>query len=306
MARQIARINKAQSFLRTDFGGSDQLSRLGVRWVGHFVILVERGDVPGNVPADRSQEFRDGAQFFLAVVEPGHDQRDDFKPQAAFGDQVNRFCDVGERAAELPVMFLLETFQIHFVSHNPGAQKVQRFGRGVAVGDESAEQTGGLGLLKHGDGPFGGDQRLVIARHDKACFQFARGRDELFRRDCLEGRDRRFVAQCLAGDPVLTVGTMEIASHHSEGERVTAGVHVEKRLLLDRVALQRRDVAERNPQLRALIETHFANAASAFADQTAMAAGGATDTVAFGFPECANRRVAVQPGGERLVCDARF
>ena len=83
-------------------------------------------------------------------------------------------------------------------------------------------------------------------------------------------------------------------------------MHVEKRLLLDRVALQRRHVAERNPQLSALIETHFADAAPAFPDQTAMSAGEAADTAALGFPERANRRVAVQPAGERFVCDARF
>ena len=99
---------------------------------------------------------------------------------------------------------------------------------------------------------------------------------------------------------------MEIAAHHAEGQRVAAGMHMEKRLFLDRIALQRRHVAERHPQLSALIETHFADAAPAFADQTAMSAGEAADTVALGFPERASLRVAVQPAGERFVCDARF
>ena len=99
---------------------------------------------------------------------------------------------------------------------------------------------------------------------------------------------------------------MEIASHHAEGERVAPGIHMEKRLLLDRVALQRRRVTKGHSQLSALIETHLANAASAFPDQTAMATGKAADAVAFDLPECTDPRVAVEPAGERFVRDARF
>ena len=53
---------------------------------------------------------------------------------------------------------------------------------------------------------------------------------------------------------------MEIAPHHPEGQRVGPGIHMEERLLLDRIALHARDIAERDAQLAVLVEAHPANA----------------------------------------------
>ena len=59
---------------------------------------------------------------------------------------------------------------------------------------------------------------------------------------------------------------MEIASHHTESKRVASGIQMEKRLLLHWIALQGRDVAEWDAQRAALVESHPADAAAAFAN----------------------------------------
>src|ERR1019366_7783495 len=85
---------------------------------------------------------------------------------------------------------------------------------------------------------------------------------QLLRGDGLEGRLRGVGAQGLAGDGVLAVGTMEIAPEHPERQRVRAGIDMEERLLLDRVALNASDVAKWDAQLAALVEAHAATAVS--------------------------------------------
>src|SRR5205807_10205830 len=179
------------------------------------------------------------------------------------------------------------------VGDDPWTQKVERFGRGVAVRNEGAQETGFLRLLKDGHGPLGGDERFVVAGNDEARVRFAGGIHQLFRRDFLDRRDRRLIAQRLAGDPVLAVGTMEIAAHHAEGQRVAARMNVEERLLLHRVALQRGHVTERHAQPAALMETNFAYAATPLADQTAMPARETADAIALHFPERTDRGVAI-------------
>ena len=62
---------------------------------------------------------------------------------------------------------------------------------------------------------------------------------------------------------------MKIATLHTEGEGVAAGVDVEEWLLLDRVALDGGDVAEGHAELAALVEADLADAAAVVADQAA-------------------------------------
>src|SRR5207247_9409014 len=69
------------------------------------------------------------------------------------------------------------------------------------------------------------------------------------------------------------VGAMQIAAQHSESQRVRTRQRMKERLLLSRIALQRRHVIHRHAQMPALVETDLADAALAFLDQAAMPAG---------------------------------
>lgn len=76
---------------------------------------------------------------------------------------------------------------------------------------------------------------------------------------------------------------------------------MKKRLLLDWIALQARDVAERYTQLAVLDEAHLADAALAFADQAAMAASDTADAVVFRVAEGADAGAFVKDFGQRRV-----
>ena len=65
---------------------------------------------------------------------------------------------------------------------------------------------------------------------------------------------------------------MEIAAEHSERERQRARIGVEERLLLDRIDLQRGDVAARHAQHAVLVVADLADALEAVEDLAAMAA----------------------------------
>src|SRR5882762_4751910 len=66
---EISGVDVAQSRLLADFDGAQQIFGTGVAWAGHLVVAVERGDVPGNIGRDASQEFGKAAQFVGRVVE---------------------------------------------------------------------------------------------------------------------------------------------------------------------------------------------------------------------------------------------
>ena len=165
VARGVAGIDEAQALLGADLGGADELRRGRVRRVGHLVVLVKGGDVPGDVAADGGEELRHLAQLGFAVVEARHHQGDHLQPEPALVDHADAFGDVLQGAAERPVALVVEALQVNLVGDNPRAQEIQHLGGGVAVRDEGAGQPGFLGLLKDGHGPFGGDERLVVAGH---------------------------------------------------------------------------------------------------------------------------------------------
>src|SRR3989304_5156134 len=90
-----------------------------------------------------------------------------------------------------------------------------------------------------------------------------------------------------------------VAAQHAEGERPRAGEHVEERLLLRRVALERADVPVRDHERAAAVEPHLADAALAIEHEAAMAAGVAAD-LASGKPlvELTLAGEGVDPVGE--------
>src|SRR6185436_11213570 len=110
----------------------------------------------------------------------------------------------------------------------------------------------------------------------------------------------------LAGHPILAIGTMKITAHHAEGQRVAPRMNVKERFLLDRIALERGDVTEGDLKLAVLIEPHLADAATPFADQTAMPARDTSNLAIFGVPEFAHDGAAIQNLGQRLAGDACF
>ena len=74
---------------------------------------------------------------------------------------------------------------------------------------------------------------------------------------------------------------------------------MEERLLLDRITLHPRDIAERDAQLAILVEADPANAVSSRTDETAVPASNATNPLPLGRPQRSNGRVAAQDIGQR-------
>src|SRR5262249_22632085 len=119
-------------------------------------------------------------------------------------------------------------------------------------------------LGEDGDGPLRGDERLVVARDDEPGPLSYRDADESFRRDRLRLRRRGSIAKGLTREPVLAVAAVVVAAEHPECERIGTGLDMEERLLLDRIALQRPDVAPRHAELARLVRPDLADAAATF------------------------------------------
>ena len=91
-------------------------------------------------------------------------------------------------------------------------------------------------------------------------------------------RDRGRIAQRLRRDPVLAVRAVQIAAEHAEAVGERAGIRVEERLLLDRIALHAADVAPRHAAAGRRVEAHLADADRAVGQRTAVAARVAAQT----------------------------
>jgi hypothetical protein len=77
---------------------------------------------------------------------------------------------------------------------------------------------------------------------------------------------------------------MKVAPEHSEGERVTAGIHMIEGLFLNRVALNPGNITKGHSQFAVEIEAHPANSATPLTDEAAMPASKATDAPVLGAP----------------------
>jgi hypothetical protein len=92
---------------------------------------------------------------------------------------------------------------------------------------------------------------------------------------------------------------VEVASEHAEAVCERARIGVKKRLLLNRIALHAADVAPRDVQLAALVETDFTHADGTLGQRTAMAAREAPKSpVRQPFVELAFPRFAPENLGE--------
>ena len=141
-------------------------------------------------------------------------------------------------------------------------------------------QSGRFGFLEDGDGPLGGDERLVVGadQHLRSLLA-ARRAPGLRARLRAAARLRLRIAERLRGHPVLAVAAVEIAAEHAEAVGECAGIGVEERLLLDGVALHAADVSPGHVEGAVCVEADFADAGLAFGDRAAVAAGEAAHTV---------------------------
>ena len=72
-------------------------------------------------------------------------------------DAANAVEDGGDASAEFVIVAIVETLEIDFVEIEMRAQIFENLRRAVAVGDESGDQSGGLGLFEDCYCPFAGD-----------------------------------------------------------------------------------------------------------------------------------------------------
>ena len=121
-------------------------------------------------------------------------------------------------------------------------------------------ESGGPGFLEHRDRPFARDERLVVGADDDARALAERIGNERLRRGGQRRRNGRRIANRLRRHPVLAVRAVQIAAEHAEAVGQRAGMRVEERLFLDRIALDSADVTPRHHQPAALVEAHLADA----------------------------------------------
>ena len=118
--------------------------------------------------------------------------------------------------------------------------------RAVAVGDEAGDEALLARFLEDRDRPLRGDERLVVGGDDDLRALAQRVLDERRRRGVAGRRDGLRIAQRLRCHPVLAVAAVQVAAEHAEAVGERAGIGVEERLLLDRIALHAADVAPRH------------------------------------------------------------
>jgi len=92
-------------------------------------------------------------------------------------------------------------------------------------------------------------------------------------------RDRAGIAQSLRRHPVLTVGAVKVATEHSKTVGESAGMRMEKRLLLNGVALGSGGISPGYEERAAAIVADLAHAGLAFGNGTAMSASEAAHAV---------------------------
>ena len=280
LAGKISGIDVAESSFAPDFCGAQQVFRRRVALALHLVVGVKGGDVPRDVGGNSGYEFSEAAEFVVVVVETGNEKCDDLQPKPHGVNVANAVENGADAAAEFVIVAIVETLEIDLVEIEMGAQEIEDLRRAVAVRNESGDEAGGFGFFENGDGPFAGDERLVVGADQNFCALIKGVADQRFGRRGDGGRDGIRIAQGLRGDPVLAVGAMEIAAQHAEAVGQRAGIGVEERFLFDGIALHAGGVSPGNIQCAAAVEADFADAGLTIGDGAAVAAREAANAVA--------------------------
>src|SRR5208283_2689277 len=253
---------------------------LRVARIGHFVVAVEGGYMPGNTGRDAGQECGEAAQFVGRIVEAGNEERDDLKPQAHVMDAADAVEDGSEASAEFVVVTVVETFEVDLVQIKPGTQVFENLRSAVAVGNEAGDKARSFCFFENGDCPLAGDQGLVVGADQNLRALSDGVAHQMFGRSWVRRRDGAGIAQRLRRNPVLTVGAVQIATQHTEAISECPRIRVEEWLLLDRVALGSGGISPWDVERSAAIVTDLADAGLAFGDGTAVAAGKTAHAVA--------------------------
>src|ERR1700724_187312 len=99
-------------------------------------------------------------QLLFGSVGPGNEEGNNLQPNAHLVEAADSLEYGTNPSAKLVIMAVIETFQINLVQIDPWMQVFEHLRGAVAVRNKSSDQTGGPGLLEHGDGPLAGNQRL--------------------------------------------------------------------------------------------------------------------------------------------------
>src|SRR6202020_487787 len=98
----------------------------------------------------------------------------------------------------------------------------------VSVGNEAGDESGGFGFFEDGAGPFAGDERLVVGADQNLTALGKSVTHKKFGRGLVRRGDGIGIAKSLRGNPVLTIGAVQIAAEHTEAIGESAGVGVDK------------------------------------------------------------------------------
>ena len=169
VSRRVACVDIPKSRAAGDIGGTNEHRRRRVRRIGHPVILMKRRDVPRDIRRNARNKFGQTSQFRFAVIEAGYKQRHDFDPDARAVQPFDGVEDWREPSAQLAVMTIVEAFEIDLVRVDVRSKIFEDAWCSVAVRHKRGRESLSSRFAKDGDGPFHGDERLVVGGDDELC-----------------------------------------------------------------------------------------------------------------------------------------
>src|SRR5271169_2726542 len=270
---QIARVDVPQARLLADLGCSDQVLRTSILRVGHLVVLVESGHMPGNIRRHADQELRQPLQLLFRVVETRDHQGDDLHPKAHFVQATDGLQDGQEAPAQLAIVKVVEAFEVNFVKVHPRSQELEDLWGAIPIGDKGCQQTCRTGFLEDRHRPLAGYQRLVIGAHQHLGALLKSLPHQPLGGSSQRGTNRGRVTECLGRHPILTVATVQVTAKHSKAVGQCPRMCVKEGLLFDRVALHSPDIAPGNVERSASVVANLADAGLAIRDRAAVPTG---------------------------------
>jgi hypothetical protein len=202
------------------------------RFVEHFKIGMEGGEVPGHIGPEVFREPIGGAMNLpVAVILIRDEQGGDFEPDFGFLQEfqgLEHWCEAGE--AKSMVKIFGESFEIHVRGVHVLVEFGASFGSDVTSGDGDRLDAGlpaGFGDL---DRVFCEDDRVIVGKCDRSAAMPPSFTGDVFGGG---GVGQLVPFARLADVPVLTKAAAEIATGCSEGEHAGSGQEVVERFLLD-------------------------------------------------------------------------
>ena len=215
----------------------------GARRGEHLVVRVERGEVQRHLrPQVRREPVAQRRDLRGGVVLARDEQGRDLEPDLGLALEVDQRLQhrLQPPRAEPVVEALGERLEVDVGRVHVGEQLPPRLGADVAGGDGDVAEAPLTAGLRHVDGVFEEDHRVVVGVGDRAAAGAHRRRGNLL------GRGARLETvefARLRDVPVLAELAGQVAAGRAEGEHRRAGQEVGERLLLDRVDAEARGAA---------------------------------------------------------------